>query len=74
MPMTNHPRYRCSTYDVYVEIVVERRIKVVAIDKDDALDLGLERIKTRSRCLGRYENQKILSYEVIDVVDKATSS
>ena len=74
MPMTKYDRNKCSTYDVYVEIVVERRIKVVGIDKDDALDLGLERIKARSKVLERYDNQKILSYEVVDVVDKATSA
>lgn len=72
--MTKYDRNKCSTYDVYVEIVVERRIKVVAIDKDDALDLGLERIKTRSQALERYDNQKVLSYEVVDVVDRATSA
>jgi hypothetical protein len=72
--MTKYDRNKCSTYDVYVEIVVERRIKVVGIDKDDALDLGLERIKTRSQALERYDNQKVLSYEVVDVVDRATSA
>ena len=72
--MTKYDRNKCSTYDVYVEIVVERRIKVVGIDKDDALDLGLERIKARSKVLERYDNQKILSYEVVDVVDRATSA
>ena len=72
--MTKYDRNKCSTYDVYVEIVVERRIKVVGIDKDDALDLGLERIKARSKVLERYDNQKILSYEVVDVVDRSTSA
>lgn len=74
MPMTKYDRNTCSTYDVYVEIVVERRIKVVAIDKEEALGLGLERIKTRSQTIKRYDNQKVLSYEVVDVVDRATSS
>lgn len=74
MPMTKYDRNTCSTYDVYVEIVVERRIKVVAIDKEEALDLGLERIKTRTRALEREKNQKVVSYEVVDAVDRATSS
>jgi hypothetical protein len=72
--MTKHDRNRCSTYDVYVEIIVERKIRVVAIDKEEALDLGLERIKTRSRALEREKNQKVVGYEVIDAVDRATSS
>lgn len=74
MPMTKYDRNTCSTYDVYVEIVVERRIKVVAIDKEEALDLGLERIKTRTRALEREKNQKVVSYEVVDAVDRATSA
>lgn len=74
MPMTKYDRSTCSTYDVYVEIVVERRIKVVAIDKEEALDLGLERIKTRTRALEREKNQKVVSYEVVDAVDRATSA
>ena len=74
MPMTKHDRNTCSTYDVYVEIVVERRIKVVAIDKEEALDLGLERIKTRTRALEREKNQKVVGHEVIDAIKRATSA
>lgn len=72
--MTKYDRNKCSTYDVYVEIVVERKIKVVAIDKEEAVNLGLQRIKTGTRTLEREKNQKIVGYELIDVVDRATSS
>lgn len=72
--MTKYNRGKCTSYDVYVEIIVERKIKVVAIDKEEAVDLGLERIKTRTKSLERPDNQKILSYEPVDVVEKTTSS
>ena len=40
---TQDPYRYCENFDVYVEITIERKLKVSAIDKETAIDLGLAR-------------------------------
>jgi len=65
---TEDPYRLCENFDVYVEITIERRLKVAAIDKETAIDLGLARAIKKSKWATTRKGYKVLGYEAIDAV------
>ena len=66
---TRQDPYRyCENFDVYVEITIERKLKVSAIDKETAVDLGLARAIKNSKWATTRKGYKVLGYEAIDAV------
>lgn len=72
---TDNPYSICSNYDVYVEITVERKMKVAAASHEEAIELGLARAKNYSSYLTKRSGYKVLGWEAVDAVEqKPTSS
>jgi hypothetical protein len=65
---TPDPYRLCENFDVYVEITIERKLKVAAIDKETAIDLGLARAIKKSKWATTRKGYKVLGYEAIDAV------
>ena len=72
---TDNPYSICSNFDVYVEITVERKMKVAATNYEEAIEIGMARAKNRSVWLTGRAGYKVLGYEAIDAIEqKPTSS
>ena len=71
---TDNPYSICSNYDVYVEITVERKMKVSAASYEEAIELGMARAKKYSTYLTRRSGYKVLEFEAIDAVEQNPTS
>ena len=71
---TDNPYSKCSNFDVYVEIVVERKMKVCAASKEEAMELGLIRAKNYSTYLTKRSGYKVLEFEAIDALEHNSTS
>ena len=65
---TQDPYRYCENLDVYVEITIERKLKVSAIDKETAVDWELVRDIKNSKWATTRKGYKVLGYEAIDAV------
>jgi hypothetical protein len=71
---TDNPYSICSNFDVYIEITVERKIKVSAASQEEAMELGVARAKNYSSYLTKRSGYKVLEFEAIDAVEHNSTS
>jgi hypothetical protein len=61
--------YKSSTFHVYVETTVERRMTVRAIDKEEAIELATRRVNERCKTFMRNKNYKVVEHEIVDTIE-----